>query len=89
MYIHLGSDTVVNMKHVIGIFDMESTSISRITREFLATAEEEGFVVNVSEDVPKSYVVCEVDGRPVLYISQISTSTLTKRSNFIQGIALK
>ena len=89
MYIHLGSDTVVNMKHVIGIFDMESTSISRITREFLATAEEEGFVVNVSEDVPKSYVVCEVDGRPVIYISQISTSTLTKRSNFIQGIALK
>ena len=89
MYIHLGSDTVVNMKHVIGIFDMESTSISRITREFLATAEEEGFVVNVSEDVPKSYVVCEVDGRPIIYISQISTSTLTKRSNFIQGIALK
>ena len=89
MYIHLGSDTVVNMKHVIGIFDMESTSISRITREFLATAEEEVFVVNVSEDVPKSYVVCEVDGRPVIYISQISTSTLTKRSNFIQGIALK
>ncbi len=89
MYIHLGSDTVVNMKHVIGIFDMESTSISRITREFLATAEEEGFVFNVSEDVPKSYVVCEVDGRPIIYISQISTSTLTKRSNFIQGIALK
>lgn len=89
MYIHLGSDTVVNMKHVIGIFDMESTSLSRITREFLATAEEEGFVFNVSEDVPKSYVVCEVDGRPIIYISQISTSTLTKRSNFIQGIALK
>ncbi|MGI6030020.1 MAG: extracellular matrix regulator RemB [Eubacteriales bacterium] len=89
MYIHLGSDTVVNMKHIIGIFDMETTSISRITREFLKTSEEQCSVVNVSEEIPKSYVVCQVDGKPVVYISQISTTTLTKRSGFMDGIAIR
>jgi hypothetical protein len=89
MYIHLGGDTVVNMKHIIGIFDMENTSISKITKGFLKTVEEEGFVVNVSEDLPKSYVVCEIDGKSVVYISQISTATLSKRSGFIEGIAMK
>ena len=43
MFLHLGGDTVVSMKDVIAIFDLENTSISKITREFLHVAEEEGF----------------------------------------------
>jgi len=42
MYVHLGGDTVVLQKDIIAIFDLEITSISKITREFLNVAEEEG-----------------------------------------------
>ncbi|MBR5218138.1 MAG: DUF370 domain-containing protein, partial [Clostridia bacterium] len=48
MYLHLGKDTVVNTKDVIAILDLESTSVSKNTRDFLKIVEEEGFVRNVS-----------------------------------------
>ena len=83
MYVHLGGDTVVLQKDIIAIFDLELTSISKITREFLYVAEEEGFVVNVSEDLPKSYVLTEKDNESKVYISPISAATLLKRANNI------
>lgn len=81
MYLHLGGDTVVSLKDVIAIFDLDITSTSKITREFLQVVEEEGFVVNVSEDLPKSYILAETDNESKVYISPISAATLLKRAN--------
>ncbi|MBE7022202.1 MAG: DUF370 domain-containing protein [Ruminococcaceae bacterium] len=80
MFLHLGSDVVVNMADVIAILDLDVTSTSRITREFLRVAEDEGFVVNVSEDLPKSFVITEIDKKSRVFISPISTATLLKRA---------
>ena len=80
MYLHLGQDTVVNDKNIIGIFDLDGTTLSKHTKEFLKTVEEEGFVKNVSEDLPRSFIVCEIDSRSVVYITNISSVTLQKRA---------
>ena len=62
MFLHLGGDTVVNLNDVIAIFDLDVTSTSKTTREFLSIVEEEGFVINVSEaDLPKSFVLAETN----------------------------
>ena len=37
-------------------------------------------VVNVSFELPKSFVVCEKNGKITVYISQLSSKTLIKRS---------
>ena len=87
MYIHLGCDTVVNMKNIIGIFDLETSSLSKITKEYLSHITAKDMVKNVTQELPKSFVVCEIDGEKVVYISQISSSTLLKRSSYIDGIA--
>jgi len=79
MYLHLGYESVVNFKDIIAIFDMENTTVSKISREFLLVAQEEGFVENVSEDLPKSYIVCEIKGKSKVFISPISSATLLKR----------
>ncbi len=79
MYLHLGCDTVVNTKNIISILDLESTSVSKFSKEFLKMVEEEGFVRNVSEEIPKSFVVCEENGQSVVYITNISTKTLSGR----------
>ncbi len=79
MYLHLGEKTVVNTANIIGIFDIENTSVSKDTREFLRIAGHTGTVVNVSYEMPKSYVVCRENKKNVVYISQISTATLKKR----------
>ncbi len=86
MYMHLGGDTVVKLKDVIAIMDLDVTSTSKITREFLAVAEEEGFVINVSDDLPKSYVLAETDKKSRLYVSPISSGTLLKRAAHMGGI---
>ncbi|MBQ4515669.1 MAG: DUF370 domain-containing protein [Clostridia bacterium] len=87
MFLHLGGDIVVNLKDVIAIMDLDVTSTSKITREFLAVAEEEGFVVNVSEDLPKSYVLTEIDHESKIFVSPISSATLLKRAKSFSSIA--
>ncbi len=81
MYIHLGQETVIRFKDVIGIFDLETTTISKNTRLFLEKAEKKGEVETVSYEMPKSFIICSSKKRKQkVYISQISSSTLLKRS---------
>lgn len=81
MYVHIGRETVVRSDEVVGIFDMENTTVSRSTREFLSAAEKGGQVITVCDDLPRSFVVCrDEDGRETVYISQISCATLRKRA---------
>ncbi|MBR5155206.1 MAG: DUF370 domain-containing protein [Clostridia bacterium] len=79
MYLHLGSETVVNTKNIISVLDLESTSVSKYSKEFLRIAQEEGFVRNVSDELPKSIVICEEMGQSVVYITNISTKALAGR----------
>lgn len=88
MYLHLGQDTVVKMSEVVGIFDLETSTISKITRDYLAKAEKSGKVVNVSMEMPKTFILCKDNKKNItVYISQISSSTLLKRTKYIDGIA--
>ena len=80
MYLHLGQDTIVNQRDIVGVFDMDNSTVSRHTRAFLARAQREGRVVNVSLELPKSFIVCEENGRETVYISQISTAKLLRRA---------
>jgi len=80
MYLHLGQDTVVDFNDIIGIFDMDTTTVQKNSRVFLNKSEKRGEVVNVSFELPKSFIVCNKKGENKVYISQISSSTLQKRS---------
>ena len=81
MYLHLGKGRVVNTAEIIGIFDLDITSQSHITRKYLSMAEKAGQVINASEDIPKSFVVCDHPYHPqIVYLSQLNPATLQKRS---------
>lgn len=77
MYLHLGQSTVVNFNEIVGIFDIDNTTVSKNTREYLSRAEKQGMVVYVSQDLPKSFIVMK---NGTVYISQISPATLLKRN---------
>ena len=82
MYIHLGGNIGVRKKTIVAIFDLDNTSTSKITKEFLNKASKNNIVVNVSEeDLPRSYILTEEKGKQTLYISPISSQTLFKRAN--------
>jgi len=82
VYLHLGADISVNKKYVVAIFDLDNTSTSKITQEYFKKVTNEGRVINVSEeDLPRSFVLVEEKGEEKLYISPISSQTLSKRAN--------
>ena len=70
MYISIGADFSVRDRAVIGIFDLDNTSVSKHTRAFLAEAEAQGEVVDVSGKLPKSYVLTEEFGLRRVYLTQ-------------------
>ena len=81
MYLHLGQSVVVHQKDILGIFDLDNTSSSHRTRHFLERAEQEGRMVTVSEELPKSFVLCQGENKTaVVYLSQLSAATLRGRA---------
>ena len=78
MYLNIGNDMAVREKSVIGIFDLDNTSTSRRTREFLEAAERDGLVVPC-DDLPKSFVLTVEYGMSRVYLTALSAATLEKR----------
>ena len=80
MFLHLGMDVVIPQAEVIAILDLETTSISKITKEFLEKSQKKGKVIAIGNDLPKSYIVTGGKHKYSLYISPISAQTLAKRA---------
>lgn len=80
MYLHIGQNVVVPSDSVIGVFDIDNTTSSHITRKFLQKVEKEGNLIPVFDDIPKSFVLCREGEKTVVYFSQLSSQTLLKRS---------
>jgi len=81
MYLFIGQDVIVDEEKIIGIFDIENTSVSKHTRDFLKRSQQDGSVVNVTSELPKSYVVCrDTEKNHRVYVSQLAAATLKRRS---------
>lgn len=76
MYLHIGGEFLLRSEDIVGIFDIENTSISKITKEFLKESEKKKRVITTSYDLPRSYIL---DKNENLYISPISPATIVKR----------
>ncbi len=87
MYLHLGNDIVIKKKDILGIYDIDNTTISKRTREFLESYEKTGRLTYTTTELPKSFIVYANDNDTHVYVSQISTSTLLKRCEFIKKIS--
>ena len=79
MYLHLGSQMAVRERAVVGIFDLDNTSSSKITRAFLEQAQAEGALIDVSDELPKAFVLTEEYGMKRVYLPQLGAATLQRR----------
>lgn len=75
MYLYLGGEKAVKTDEIIGIFDMDTSTVNKATRDYLSKAEKEKRVIYVNYELPKSFVVCE----DKIYVCPFNTSTLLKR----------
>lgn len=82
MYLHLGQDTVVKTEDIVGIFDMDTSTVAKSTRDFLSKKEKEKKVITVAFELPKTFILTAKKSKKEekIYISQLSSSTLLKRN---------
>ena len=78
MYLSIGNDFAVRDSAIIGIFDLDNTTVTARGREFLERAEKEGQVVPW-DDLPKSFILTSEYGMTRVYQTSLSTQTLEKR----------
>lgn len=75
MYLHLGSDISVLKSDVIGIFDIEKTSVVKSVNDFLSRCQKSNRIYYVSLDMPKSFVVCS----DCVYVTNVGAGSIEKR----------
>ena len=79
MFLHVGNNKNIRIKNVIGIFDMDNTTVSAVTRKYLTGKQKEGLVESAMEEIPKSFVLYLDDGEYKICFSQLSTTSLMGR----------
>lgn len=75
MYIYLGGDTAISTNDIIGVFDMDTSTVNKATRDYLSKAEKEKRVIYVNYELPKSFIVC----KDKIYVCPLNTATILKR----------
>ena len=57
MYLHIGENKVIRKKDILAIFDMDSATVSSVTRKYLSNAQKEGRVKSLGLDLPRTFIV--------------------------------
>ncbi|MBO4897951.1 MAG: DUF370 domain-containing protein [Clostridia bacterium] len=83
MYINIGGDFILKDSDIVAIMDIENTSTSKITKEFLRKIGKS--VINISDELPKSFIITKERGKTNLYISPVSSGTLYKRVKIVKA----
>ena len=80
MYLHIGNNVMLPEKHIIGIFDLETTTTSPRGREFLNYAQKNGAVVSLSDELPQCYVLADGGLVDAVYLSELSSAAMRRRA---------
>ena len=80
MYIHAGNNLILNSRDIIGIFDMDNTTVSPRGRDFLPNAQKNGQLVNSTEELPASFIITGKENGGRIYLSSLSTKVLGSRA---------
>ena len=79
MYLHIGNKKSVREDRIIGIFDLDTATVMKSTKDLIGRMEKEGMVEYDDYDLPRSFLLCEEDDGYRVRLSRLSTSALTQR----------
>jgi hypothetical protein len=81
MYLHIGNGKNVRKKNIIGIFDLDTATVSKITKRFINKKEKKGLVEYSDYDLPRSFILVDNNEDSKIILSRISTQGLIYRSD--------
>ena len=79
MYLHIGNGKSVRRKDIIGIFDLDTATVSKITKNFINKSQKEGKVSYFDSDLPRAFLLLDEKGASSIRLSRISTTGLKQR----------
>ena len=84
MYLHIGNKKSVKQKSIIGIFDLDTATVSAHTKKFIGKMEKDGLVEYEDFDLPRSFLLRENENKDKakfsLKLSRISPVGLRERA---------
>ena len=81
MFVHLGENFIVRQEDVVGIFDIDTSTMKKSTEKLLYDAQEKKKLRTISKEIPRSIVITKNKKDSMVYLSSVSTRTLKQRWN--------
>ena len=79
MYLHIGNGESIKTDDVIGIFDLDTATISKVTKKYISKKEKEGAVEYTDFDLPRTFILCKNEKGEKIKLSRISSQGLRQR----------
>ncbi len=79
MYLHIGNGKSVRKKDIIGIFDLDTATVSKITKDFISKSQKNGELTYFDSDLPRAFILLSEHGKKKVRLSRISTAGLKIR----------
>ena len=80
MYLHIGNGKSIKKERIIGIFDLDTATVSKITKSFLNKNSKRGNLEYTDSDLPRTFVLHEENKEYKIKLSRISTQGLKLRA---------
>ena len=80
MYLHIGNGINIRKKSIIGIFDLDSSTISSVTKKYINKNEKEGNILYQDTDLPRTFILHEEGNKYKIKLSRISSNGLKIRA---------
>lgn len=81
MYLHVGNNKSIRKRDIIGIFDTDNATRAALSKKFLTDAEKRGDLISVTDEIPKSFILCRKNNTVAVCLSQLSVTALAGRMN--------
>lgn len=79
MFVNIGANTIIKKKDIVAVFDIETTTGSETTREYLRRSNKRSEIVTLTEDLPRAMVLCNSRNGMALYITDVSSAAIKRR----------
>ena len=82
MYLHIGNGESIKTEDIIGIFDLDTATVSKTTKKYISSKEKEGKVEYTDFDLPRAFIVCSGKSGECVKLSRISSAGLIQRTEY-------
>lgn len=76
-YVNIGLDRILEKSSIIGIFDLDSITVQKDSRDFINKSQIKEEIEDVTTDLPVTFLLCDgVNKKQTILLTSFSLTTL-------------